>query len=338
MWHPQARKAEESAEASQQSSAVHTPSTQLSPADVSPLQANPIPRDHSLSSDSVLSSWPAEAAPMQGSTRDSALVQDPDQVPEHGQAETPAEASASRQPMAASTANQVHSASAGPADAILPGNVGDSDAEPGHESLSGQPAMPGKMAAKTGAAGHGAGEGPREVSATTAGAMQRSALFDMHPMGSGVLPRMPGPQEPNPSPAQEPAGIARHALHTPPASLPSILMKRHAGNEQGAGPDQISASDPENPAEHAMTAAGVPSSVPQQSQALVNPQLEAGQQWVERMAEAGGASVEGGLLSNLQEGAWQGRRGNAPVAAVVETYISNRTLAQHRCVSQACVR
>ncbi len=65
---------------------------------------------------------------------------------------------------------------------------------------------------------------------------------------------------------------------------------------------------------------------------------KAGQEWVARMAEASRASVEGGMLSGLPQAGMHGRRGSVPVAAVVEAYISDRILAQHRCVSQACVR
>ena len=60
------------------------------------------------------------------------------------------------------------------------------------------------------------------------------------------------------------------------------------------------------------------------------------QQWVEGFAAASGAPLERGLPKGMQQP--DRRQGSVPVAAVVQAYISDRILAQHRCVSRACVR
>ena len=98
---------------------------------------------------------------------------------------------------------------------------------------------------------------------------------------------------------------------------------------------------PERPSK-ASLAAGLTHPESKNGQGSDAPQRAAGreaqEELVGRLAQASGAAVGPGSLGRRCRGTMHAHQGSVPIAAVVGAYILDPILAQHRCVSQACVR
>ncbi|KAK9865637.1 hypothetical protein WJX84_005742 [Apatococcus fuscideae] len=338
--HHQAREAQESAEASRRTSAAGTPASWLSPADLPQLQPHswlldtnaPSDAPSGMSSSHLLSEPPAAEHALQG--KHCGFSTEGTLVPAATAGNNPEGMLSAAMPShPAQDTEAVHGQNAlapqagsdAPEAACMPskgGSLGSRDREGSPSATSGvgpplDAASPTQSPSGTRAAGL-----PTNAPSPARQASQGSTAG----LSGRVVPEMRAAGLPTRTPTSPiPAGLGTHSGEAATTGSNggdgTELQDQHCQDGQLLGPEFTDreaaegASGGDEPVGHALE-----------------------QRLVEKLGKMSGGPVRAGLLQGPPAGLPNRGVGSVPVAAVIEAYISDRILAQHRCVSLACVR